>query len=101
MMQHLMRQEPPRPVHHLHAGAVEPRIHRDEDLTQRQPDHRFAARPRGRHVHRGQLDHELMRARVHQDRGIGERFGTGAAARGEQRDEEDNGPHAGCSRSLK
>ena len=98
MVQHLARQQAPRPVHHFHAGAMERRVHGDEDLAEREPDHRFASAARPRHVHRGQLDHELMRPGVHQYGRTGQRFGTGAGAPGEQHDEEENGPHACCSR---
>ena len=66
MMQQLVRQGPPRFVQHFHVRAMERRVHRDEDLTERQPDHRLAALAGRRHLHRGKLDYEPMCAGVHE-----------------------------------
>jgi len=80
VMQHLVRQLAPRSVHHFHPRAMDRRVQRYEHLAQRQPDHRLAAAARRGHVHRGQLDHELVRPGVHEHRRVGQPIDIGAGA---------------------
>ena len=99
MMQQLVRQGPPRFVQHFHVRGMERRVHGHEDLAEREPDHRLAPTAGRRHIHRGQLNYQLMRTGVHEHRRAGQRFGTGtgAGAAAEQHYEEEKGPHAGGS----
>ncbi len=89
MVQHIGRQLPAAAINDLDVRAVEPGVHGDHDLAERQPHHGhvLVAGWRGQ-LDRGHLDHDAPRRRIDGDGGAGQQFEAGVlGARAERRDE--------------